>query len=294
MFTFRQLEIFITLARHERVIDASKTLKMSPSAISMSIRELEKVVEEQLFERIGKRLMLNERGKKFYHDILPHWQGLIQVYEHFKTQKLEGTIHIAASVTIMDYLMPKLIDSYLHNIKEVTLDLKSANSDDVIMWLKEGRCDIAFVEGDYADKNFITRKIQKDRLVVVTADKTLAQNGPYYIDTLASKKWILREKGSGTRSVFIDEIAPIDKELNIFIELDHTEAIKNLLLLDANYISCLSKVSVQSMLDKGRLFEVAIIGHRFERHFSYMIRKDKSSTLLFEHFLHFLDRVITL
>ncbi|MDD4883683.1 LysR family transcriptional regulator, partial [Sulfuricurvum sp.] len=66
MFTLRQLEIFAVLAESSRVIDVAEHLSMSPSAVSMAVRELEKEVGEELFERIGKRLILNERGRLFY------------------------------------------------------------------------------------------------------------------------------------------------------------------------------------------------------------------------------------
>lgn len=281
------------LAHLERIIDVSKKLNMSQAAISMSIRELERLVDDQLFDRVSKRLILNERGKKLLEEVAPCVTQLENVYYHFKSQKISGKIQIAASVTIMDYFMPNLINDYMKERTGIELELKSANSDEVIKLLQQGACDIAFIEGDYEDETLDMINIQQDKLVIVSSDPNLKKNGPHYIDRLASKKWILREKGSGTRSIFINEIAPIDQELNLFIELDHTEAIKNLLLLDPEYISCVSRISVQSMLDKGKLFEIDIIGHTFERHFTYLVRKNKKRTLLFDDFIQFLEASMT-
>ena len=101
---------------------------------------------------------------------------------------------------------------------------------------------------------------------------------------LAHKKWILREKGSGTRSVFLDQITPVDKELNIALELEQTEAIKKFLFLDKEYISCLPKVSVLSELQEGKLFHVSIKNHTFMRDFSLIMNKKRTPTLLMEDF----------
>jgi len=62
MYSIKQLELFISLARTQRVVETAKEYEMSQSAVSMSTRELEKELGEPLFDRIGKKLILNDRG----------------------------------------------------------------------------------------------------------------------------------------------------------------------------------------------------------------------------------------
>jgi len=62
MITLRQLEIFEKVARSLHVTKASEQLFITQSAVSMAIAELEKFAGAPLFERQGKRLLLNDRG----------------------------------------------------------------------------------------------------------------------------------------------------------------------------------------------------------------------------------------
>ncbi|WP_345993841.1 LysR family transcriptional regulator [Sulfurimonas sp. HSL-1716] len=286
MFTLKQLEVFISLAHKQKVIDVAAEFNMSQSAISMSVKELEKIVGENLFERIGKKLTLNERGVLFLEQIFPHVDSLQKIFTNFSSQKIEGNLRICASVTITNYLLPKYIDEYSRIRKNVKFSLKSANTNDVIHMIKEGVYDIGFIEDKCNDEALVCKKIITDELVVVTSNKELAAKKGHYIDNLSNMQWIMREVGSGTRAVFLDAIAP--EPVNIYMEFDHTETIKKFLKLSPNYISCLPKISVEKELREGLLFELDIHGYSFERDFILIMRKDKKVSMLVDDFTEFI------
>ena len=290
MFTLKQLEVFMSLAQKQKVIDVATEFNMSQSAISMSIKELEKIVGENLFERIGKRLTLNERGVLFLEQISTHIDALEKVYANFSSQKIEGSLRICASVTISNYLLPGYIDEYSRIHQNVKFSLKSANTNDVIRMIKEGIYDIGFIEDKCNDEALICKKITTDELVVVTSNKELAAVESHYIDALSDMQWIMREVGSGTRAVFLDAITP--EEINIYMEFDHTETIKKFLKLSPNYISCLPKISVEKELREGSLFELPIRGYRFDRDFILIMRKDKKVSMLVDDFTKFISNSI--
>ena len=285
MFTLKQLEIFISLAHKERVIDVANEFGMSQSAISMAVKELEKIVGENLFERIGKRLTLNERGVYFLEQVSSHVDGLQKSYISFSSQKIEGTLRICASMTITNYLMPRYIDEYSRINNNVKFTLKSANTNDVLHLVKEGIYDIGFIEDRCSDEAVTCKKITTDELVVVCSNKEMSQQDSYFIDALAHMQWIMRESGSGTRSVFLETIAP--ETVDIYMEFDHTETIKKFLKLSPNYISCLPRISVEKELEDGSLVELNIRGHKFERDFLLIMRKEKKASMLVDDFTNF-------
>lgn len=290
MFTLKQLEVFISLAHKQKVIDVATEFNMSQSAISMSIKELEKIVGENLFERIGKRLTLNERGVLFLEQISTHIDALEKVFANFSSQKIEGSLRICASVTISNYLLPGYIDEYSRIHQNVKFSLKSSNTNDVIRLIKEGVYDIGFIEDKCNDEALTCKQIATDELVVVTSNKELAETESHYIDALSDMQWIMREVGSGTRAVFLDAIAP--EEINIYMEFDHTETIKKFLKLSSNYISCLPKISVEKELREGSLFELSVRGYRFDRDFILIMRKDKKVSMLVDDFTKFISNSI--
>ena len=61
-FTLKQLQVFIAIANHQNVSHAAVELAMSQSAASTALKELEYRFDVRLFDRIGKRLQLNEQG----------------------------------------------------------------------------------------------------------------------------------------------------------------------------------------------------------------------------------------
>ena len=63
MITLNQLRIFLAVARFEHVTKASEEVNLSQSAVSMALRDLENALNGPLFERSGRNLRLNERGR---------------------------------------------------------------------------------------------------------------------------------------------------------------------------------------------------------------------------------------
>lgn len=61
--TFRQLQVFVTVARRLSFARAAEEFGLTPAAISFQIRQLEESSGSPLFERIGKRIRLTEAGR---------------------------------------------------------------------------------------------------------------------------------------------------------------------------------------------------------------------------------------
>jgi len=290
MFTLRQIELFICVSQSNTLIDVATKFKMSQSAISMALKELENHLDEKLFERVGKKLVLNERGRLFLKEAKPLYFELKDLHQKFTQNHLRGEISIGASLTTAHYLMPRLMTQYMKKREDVTINLKMANTEDIVGMVENGEIDIGLIEGNIHSNAVKQEVVAPDELIVISSDPELIEE--HYIDTLIDKRWILREKGSGTRSVFLDQIKPIDKELNIVLELEHTEAIKNFLILDKDYISCLPRISVLTELEEGKLFHLPIKNHTFSRDFSLVFNKKRTPTLLMndfhEHILEFM------
>lgn len=290
MFTLRQLDIFVALAKSSRVIDVAETLSMSPSAVSMAVHGMEKELGEELFERIGKRLILNERGRYFFERAKAITEDAHNLYETFRADTSGGYLHLAASVTISNYLLPRWIGDYRTLNGNVKVLLKTVNSTDVIEMVRSGKCDLGFIEGKFEEQDLDSLRLMGDELIVVGSDAGLSDE-EYYIDELAGKRWILRERGSGTREIFLSQISPVDKELNIDMEFEHNEAIKEYLMHDAEALSCLPKISVAEELQRGKMVEVRIKGHRFEREFRLIWRKEKVITRVIADFKRYVSEL---
>ena len=282
--TLRQLEIFLNVVREGHLTNVAKAMGLSQSAISMAIKELEKILGNPLFDRINKKLILNEMGRSFEREVAPILKKINDIEYEFKNTVNKGMIRVGASTTIVDYLMPPIICSYMNTYPEVKVALKEGNTKRIVELIKDGELDVGFIEGMVNDSEIIKTIIGVDELVVVTTDESLTNE--CFIDTIQDKKWVLREEGSGTREVFLDYIKDKVAHINIFLELGHTESIKSL-LINHQCLTCISKIAVTRELKEKKLLQVPLRNFECKRNFYMIYHKDKYKSELFNKFVTF-------
>jgi len=283
------MQIFLNVVKSGHLTNVAKDMKLSQSAISMSIKELENILGRPVFDRINKKLVLNEVGRAFHKEIDPIYKKLSDIEYEFKNSENKGMIRVGASTTIVDYLMPSIICSYMSAYPDVKITLKEGNTKEIAAMIAEGSIDIGFVEGLVTGSDIIKEKIGIDELIVVTSEKSLAK--PTFIDELAAKRWVLREEGSGTREVFLNYIKDKVDDLNIFFELGHTESIKSI-LMNRECLTCISRISVENELKEGKLHKVDVKNFECKRDFLMIYHKDKYHSTLFEKFLFFSKKLM--
>ncbi|MDD5406286.1 MAG: LysR family transcriptional regulator [Sulfurovaceae bacterium] len=288
--TLRQIEIFLNVVEKGHLTQVSKDMDLSQSAISMSIKELETSIGRPLFDRINKRLVLNEVGRAFHKEIKPLYKKTLDIQTEFQNTPNKGIIRVGASTTLVDYIMPQIVCKYMNSYPEVRISLKNGNTKSIIEMVREGLIDVGFVEGSVNDPEVLKEKVGVDELIVVTANEAFTKS--CFIDSLASERWVLREQGSGTRDVFLNCIKDKVDSLNIFLELGHTESIKNV-LQNKNCLSCLSKIAVENELKDGKLYKVDVKKFECHREFYMIYHKNKFHSGLFDKFTFFAKKMIT-
>jgi len=287
--TLRQMEIFLNVVKEGHLTNVAKGMGLSQSAISMSIKELENILGNPLFDRINKKLILNEMGRSFQKEIAPIIKKLNDIEYEFKNTLNKGIVRVGASTTIVDYLMPPIICSYMSNYPDVKIGLKEGNSQQIVQLIKNGEIDVGFIEGIVNDSEIIKEIIGVDELVIVTTDTTL--NKEISIKSIQDRKWVLREEGSGTREIFLDYIKEKVDHINIFLELGHTESIKSL-LMNHKCLTCISKIAVQKDITNNKLFSIPVKDFECKRNFFMIYHKDKYQSELFEKFTYFAKTMI--
>ncbi|QKF73511.1 transcriptional regulator, LysR family [Aliarcobacter faecis] len=288
--TLKELHFFYKLSENSQVTQIANELNISQSAISLAIKSLENSLNEQLFDRIGKKLILNERGKYFKEKTLPYYLALIDATTIFKENKLAGNIKIAASKTISNYIMPNIYYDFLSKYKDVKLDISTINSSKIIDEILKGELDIGLIEVDTQNSSLVKEKLADDELIVVSSDENQPKSA--FIDTI-KKRWILRETGSGTREIFMNKIGNIAKELDIFMQLQDFEEIKTIVLNNKDTVTSLSKVIVKKELDEKKLFQIELKNLELKREFYLIYHIEKNKNLLFETFIKFLKDKFT-
>lgn len=100
-------------------------------------------------------------------------------------------------------------------------------------------------------------------LVIVTADKALAEAGPYPIEALLDRHWLLREPGSGTRETFLRQLTPRGLRPQILLEFEHNDPSSRFSTIRVCFH--LSPRIVQREVRAGELFIVGVSNAQFDR-----------------------------
>ena len=276
--TLRQLEVFVAIGRAGNVTHAADEIAMSQSAASTALGELEKQFRRPLFDRVGKRLQLNEVG----HAVMPKALEILD-----RAAELEGllagggglgTLHLGASLTIGNYLCPPLIDRYLRQYPEGELKLEIGNTQHIAGAVANFDLDLALIEGEINHADLTVTDWLGDELVVFCGpDHPLAREASVSIDALLQESWIVREPGSGTRQTLDRAMTPWWPRWKIGLELEHTEAIKGMVAA-GRFIGCVSRLALSEAFESGRLTELRAPGLDLHRRFYLVTNRRKHRT----------------
>lgn len=282
--TFKQLEIFVAVAEHESVSLAADHIHLTQSACSMSLNNLEQQLGGTLFNRVGKRLFLNERGRMLYPkaiNILTQGNELQNLM--MDTQKNPmGHLIVGASSTIGNYVLPKIISTFISNFPQTKISLQVGNTEQIIKQTLNFAIDIGFIEGNCYSLDLDVQAWRQDKLIVVAApNHYLSKKKKISLQDLKHAEWILREKGSGTREHF--EVA-MKANILPFMEFGNTEAIKHAVATGVG-IGCVSELAVTELLKNKSLVPLSTPFLKLSRHFYILLHKEKYQTTILRTFI---------
>lgn len=230
--TFEQLSIFVAVAEREHLTRAAEALRLTPSAVSAAIRNLEAFYRVVLFHRVGRRIELTEEGRQFLEEaraVLRRVRSAEQTLAELGGL-VRGTLVVEASQTVASYWLPPVLMRFHHAHPGVDLKFTLGNTTSVTAAVQEGRADIGFVEGVVDEPALSVSRLIDDAILVVTApDHPWADGRPLAPqDLVDGSDWVMREAGSGTRAAFEAAIAArgVDPaDLKVVLELPSNEAV---------------------------------------------------------------------
>jgi DNA-binding transcriptional LysR family regulator len=255
--TLRQLEIFRAVALNGSTSDAARRLPLSQSATSAALLELETILNVSLFDRVGKRLLLNDHGRT----LLPAALSLIDGAESVQAAFAAGAgppvdLRVFGSMTIGNYLLPALIAGFHRLNPGAKIDLRVGNSHDVVAAVRAFETDLGFIEGPCHESDVQVTPWLEDELVVVAApDHPLARaakRARLSAEQLSHARWLMREPGSGTRETVEHLLLPHLAQLSSVITMGSPEAIRNA-AIEGLGVTCISRYVVAESIAAKRL-----------------------------------------
>jgi DNA-binding transcriptional LysR family regulator len=276
--TLRQIEVFVATAQRGNVTQAGGALGMTQSAASMALADFENQLGTRLFDRVGKRLVLNEDGRMLYPRAVEMIERAHDLEQVFGTAGRAVDLRLGASSTVGNYLLPQLIGQFRRQRPGSRFALEVGNTRQVMQRVLHFEVDVGFVEGPCMDPDIEPVFWRSDELAICTRpDHPLAQPGGATIEALREAEWILREPGSGTREVVEQLLTSQLGDIRLAMELGGTEAIKRAVESGIG-ISCLPKVALVGAIERGNLAMLETPFLRLTRALHILLHKQKHRT----------------
>lgn len=216
--SFRQLQVFVFTAKYGAISEAANHCYISQPAASMALQQLESFLEAPLFERVGKRLRLNNNGKR----LLPKATAIldqVNELESANTEGLQGELSIGASLTIGNFILPHYLQGFKQQYPQVTLTTMTGNTQKIIEELLALNLDFGLIEGECEHPSIEVTPWREDELVII-ANKShpLAQRKQLRLEDLSKYPWVMREAGSGTQALVCQSLkGKVDYKVEIVL-----------------------------------------------------------------------------
>src|ERR1700730_15025167 len=208
--TLEQLRIFVAVAERQHGARATPALNRAQSGASNAIAALESQHDTKLFDRVGRRIQLTEAGHVFLAEaraVLARTEAAELALSEFGGLK-RGTLSVEASQTIANYWLPRHLVAFRRAHPQIQIRLAIGNTAQVAAAVESGTAELGFVEGAVKSAHFASTPVARDQLVVVVGpEHPWGGRDRLTGGDLMESEWILREPGSGTRSVFENALA---------------------------------------------------------------------------------------
>lgn len=208
--TLTQLVSFLTVVRRGSVTAAADELVVTQPSVSAAVSALERELGVALTERAGRTLRPTPAGQAY----VPYAADVLGLLEQGARVARETahqeprTLRISAVTTAGEYLVPQLIRAFRERHPELEVSLDVGNREVVFARVLDHSVDVA-VTGRIPDDSRLTgHEFADNEFVLITApEDPLARRRWVSVEELAARPWLLREPGSGTRTLVEEFLA---------------------------------------------------------------------------------------
>ncbi|WOC32858.1 MULTISPECIES: LysR family transcriptional regulator [Caproicibacterium] len=271
-----RMETFFTVCQTMNFTHAAQRLHLTQPAVSHQIQQLEELYQVKLFENHGKKLTLTPAGRALQsaavtmrHDSLLLAQQLRQI-DGGARQMIFG-----ATLTAGPYaILPPLL-RYLQANPQLNLRLVIADTTDLLTQIEQGKIDFAVVEGFFPKKEYEAIPYARETFVAVCAQDYVFHRSVETVEDLLEERLLVREKGSGTRSILETYL----HSRNLMLEdFPHWAEVNSILMLKQMAcagcgVTFLYETAVQEELQNGLLRRVPLRDFSLAHDFSFVWRR---------------------
>ena len=287
---------FVTVAEKKNFTRAAEALHISQSAVTLSIKVLEKEYELKLLDRSNKYVRLTKAGEILFY----HAKQILSLYDRMNrliddlSYSASGIITIGSSYTFGEYLLPRIISEFTDEFPLIKPNIAIRNSNRIISKLLRGELDLGIVEGIVEHPKLHIQPFAQDEMVLIISPKhPLASKNEVELHDLKDETWIIRETGSGTRQAINQLFSENNFSPNEIRSFGSSQIIKESVEAGLG-ISILSIYTIRKEVELKSIHTLRIKNNPIIRNFCYVIPRVDLQPRSINLFLSFLENYTTL
>jgi len=231
--TLRQLRVMPVIARCGRITTAANELGITPPAVTLQLKQLEDAAGLALFERTRQGLRLTDAGLHVLGVQARIEAMLLECSDALSEMKglSRGRVSVGV-ISTAKYFAPRAIAAFAAAHPRVDVKLTEGNREKIIAALEQFDLDIAIM-GSPPDTLAVVQQVIGDHpfIIIAPAGHRLAARRRVTLAALANEKFLLREPGSGTRTLMERLFAKHEVAPRVSTEFGSNETIKQAVMV---------------------------------------------------------------
>ena len=274
---FRNLSTFVQVAELCSFTRAAEKLGYSQSTISFQIKQLEKELGIQLFERIGHTVQLTDDGR----DALVYAQEICRISQEMaqspeRRNQVRGLVRLAMSDSMCSYLMDKSYTQFHKAYPDVSVKVITAGTNEMYRLLDHNEVDaVCTLDNHIYNTTYVIACEKKEAAHFVCAtDHPLAQKKNIEVRQLLDQPFLLTEKGMSYRRLMDERMARESLEIQPILEMGSTDQICR--LVGENYgISFLPDFVTEKAVQTGKIVRMDVVDFEVDLWKQLVYHRDK-------------------
>jgi len=277
--TYKQLRAIAEIAQAGTISGAAKRLNVSPSAISITLKQLEEDIGMPIFERADGGFRVTSVG----HELVLAESRIATILKETSeaVDSIRGTLRGNVTVGVVStakYFAPYALAAFRDLHPEAEIVLKVGNREETIKHLEDFSLDVAVTGRPPQSIDVQRAEIgPHPHVVIAWPDHPLAKHKSIAATALSGETFLLREPGSGTRMLTERILSDIGATPKTGMEISSNETIKQAVMAGLG-ISFLSFHTVAREIEDGRLVALKVQGTPVIRKW-YVVRLTEKRTM---------------
>jgi len=255
LMEIRQLKAFRTVAQLLSFNQAAKQLHYAQSSISAQIQGLEEELGVQLFDRLGRRILLTEAGV----NLLNYAEKILDLADETRSEvagerELKGSLTIRIPETLSVHRLPLVIKQFRSRFPKVRLRFTACTHEGLQKDLRKGITDLAFLLTEsFHAADLEAEVLGVETLVLVTHPNHPLVNQPVVRTRDLEGETLLFSKFDCSYRKTLEGVLKTEKvRYDTTIEFNGVEAIKQCVVAGVG-VTILPEITVAEDISQGRL-----------------------------------------